>query len=394
MVAFTKMGLAASALLSSAIAHPGDSHEQKMHEAMRNHATAYKAKSALDACASDSQHQALMARNVQRRAEQAEALRQKRGINVSSKKLRRDLATLEAFEAVNHNMTGKLNYDPNTPVFLIFGANTSSIVTPEITDGPYYVTGEAIRKNVKEEQYSDGVDLYLEVQYIDINNCQPVPGIYVDTWGANATGVYSGISTDGNYAADGYDSTYLRGIQPTDKDGVASFETIFPGHYEGRATHTHILAHMNVTVFPNNTISSTNNITHIGQVFYPESLRSAVEAIEPYASNTQAVTSNDDDMWSIVQADTYYDPFPEFIYLGNDVSDGLMAWIQIGVNTSANYIDGDYYSVAAQLWADGGHVNSDSSFGGGGEMGGNGTMNGTGSAMPSGSAVPSGAPSS
>ncbi|KAI7373679.1 hypothetical protein KC336_g20354, partial [Hortaea werneckii] len=90
MVAFTKMGFAASALLSSAIAHPGDSHEQKMHEAMRNHATAYKAKNSLDACASDSQHQALMARNVQRRAEQAEALRQKRGISVSSKKLRRD----------------------------------------------------------------------------------------------------------------------------------------------------------------------------------------------------------------------------------------------------------------------------------------------------------------
>lgn len=82
MVAFTKLGFAASALLSTAIAHPGDSHEQKMHEAMRNHATAYKAKSSVDACASDSQHQALMARNVQRRAEQAEALRQKRGISV------------------------------------------------------------------------------------------------------------------------------------------------------------------------------------------------------------------------------------------------------------------------------------------------------------------------
>ncbi|GAB1736472.1 hypothetical protein NU219Hw_g7622t1 [Hortaea werneckii] len=375
MVAFTKLSFAASALISSAIAHPGDSHEQKMHEAMRNHATAYKAKSSLDACASDSQHQALMARNVQRRAEQAEALRQKRGISVSSKKLRRDLATLEAFEAVNHNMTGKLDYDQNTPEFQIFGANTSSIVTPEVTDA---MASICIWK-------------FSTSTSTTVSRCRAFTSTL---GGANATGVYSGISVDGNYAADGYDSTYLRGIQPTDNDGVASFETIFPGHYDGRATHTHILAHMNVTVLPNNTISSTNNITHIGQVFYPESLRSAVEAIEPYASNTQAITSNDDDMWSIVQADTYYDPFPEFIYLGDDVSDGLMAWIQIGVNTSANYIDDDYYSVAAQLWADGGHVNTDSSFSGGGEMGGNGTMNGTGSAMPSGSAVPSGSPPS
>lgn len=52
-----------------------------------------------------------------------------------------------------------------------------------------------IRKNVKEDKYSDGVDLYLEVQYIDIETCEPVPGVYVDIWNANATGVYSGIYT-------------------------------------------------------------------------------------------------------------------------------------------------------------------------------------------------------
>lgn len=86
------------------------------------------------------------------------------------------------------------------------------MVTPEVTDGPYYVTGEIIRQNVKEPIYCDGVDLHLEVQYIDIETCQPVEGIYVDIWNANATGVYSGISTSGNYAADGYNSTYLRSV--------------------------------------------------------------------------------------------------------------------------------------------------------------------------------------
>jgi len=128
----------------------------------------------------------------------------------ASKKFRRDLATLEAFEAINHNQTGIKNYDINTPEHFIFGANTSAIVTPEVTDGPYYVTGESIRKNVKEALYSEGVDVYLEAQYIDIETCEPVPNIYVDIWNANATGVYSGISTSGNYAAGGYNSTYLR----------------------------------------------------------------------------------------------------------------------------------------------------------------------------------------
>lgn len=29
-----------------------------------------------------------------------------------------------------------------------------------------------------------------------------------------------------------------------------------------------------------------------------------------------------------------YDPFPEFLYLGEDISDGLFAWKQIGLNVS------------------------------------------------------------
>ena len=99
---------------------------------------------------------------------------------------------------------------------MLFGANTSSILTPEVTDGPYYVTGEVIRQNVKEALYSDGVDLHLEVQYIDVETCEPVPDVAVDIWGANATGVYSGISVSGNYATGGYNSTYLRYVTLTE----------------------------------------------------------------------------------------------------------------------------------------------------------------------------------
>lgn len=88
-------------------------------------------------------------------------------------------------------------------------------------------------------------------------------------------------------------------------------------------------------------------------------------------------------MWDVVQAGTTYDPFPEYIYLGEDVTDGLMAWIQIGVDVEADYTDDEYYATAAHLWADGGHEEENALMmgGGDGEMGGNGTMNGT---MPEG----------
>jgi protocatechuate 3,4-dioxygenase beta subunit len=83
-----------------------------------------------------------------------------------------------------------LDFNDKTSAAEIFGGNTSAILAPTVTDGPYYIWGEVQRSNTKEEEYSNGVDVYLEVQYIDVNTCKPVPGAFVDIWNANATGVY------------------------------------------------------------------------------------------------------------------------------------------------------------------------------------------------------------
>ncbi|KAF2029184.1 aromatic compound dioxygenase [Setomelanomma holmii] len=380
--------IAATSLISSVAAHPGETHDHAKIKREIDVRTlrASAAKRSLGACENSFKHRSLMERSMNRRAAALNKLRQKRGISVSStntlrdsKKYRRDLAELQEFETIDHNMTGIDNYTPNTLASDIFVANTSCILAPEVTDGPYYVTGELIRQKVKEDQV--GIDLYLEVQYVDVTTCDPVTGLYIDIWNCNATGVYSGVES----GQGGLNSTFLRGVQESDEDGVVAFETIFPGHYEGRAVHTHLLTKTNVTVRSNGTTGSDGAVTHIGQLFWPEDLISAVEATEPYASNTVAYTSNDEDMWSIVQADAEYDPFPQFVYLGEDITDGLMAWIQIGINATADYTDGDYYNVAATYQAGGGVANADSGFTGG--AGGNGTMNGT---MPSG-AAPSGA---
>lgn len=98
--------------------------------------------------------------------------------------------------------------------------------------------GEYVRENVIEDQ--EGVDTILDYQVIDVDTCEPVPDVYLEMWHCNATGVYSGIVAGGNGdQADeaNYDTTFLRGIQQTDEDGVAQFETIFPGHYLSRTNH-------------------------------------------------------------------------------------------------------------------------------------------------------------
>lgn len=263
-----------------------------------------------------------------------------------------------------------------TPLETVFGANSSCILSPEITAGPYYIVGEYLRSNVIETEFCDGVPLFLEVQYVDVSTCNGVPNLATDVWNCNATGVYSGVSSQA-----GLNTTFLRGIQITDHDGVVQFETIFPGHYEGRATHTHLLTHANASVSSNGTIQVYNSpVQHIGQLFWPEDLREEVEALAPYNTNTVEVTTNEEDMWSVLQADESYDPFPQYVYLGDSVQDGIFAWIQIGINTTADYTSDEYYGVAGYLASDGGHA-LDSGIGGGG--GG-----GQGGQPPSGSGTP------
>lgn len=389
MVAFSKLTTTLALTAGVALAHPGEHHDNEhiRREIEVRDLTAAHGARALSQCANSATARRMKQRSVQRRADIVEKLRAERGIKANPKKYRRDLAALQEWETVNHNMTGTYDYDMFTALETVFDANTSCVLAPEVTDGPYYVVGEYFRSNVKEAEYSDGVDVFLEVQYVDINDCSPVRNVAVDIWNANATGVYSGIYTSGNYAADGLNSTYLRGVQLSDHEGVVQFETIFPGHYDGRATHTHLLAHTNATLLPNGTISVWNKpVAHIGQLFYPEDLRSAVEEVYPYNTNTVTVTTNDEDMWTIVQADAAYDPFPQFVYLGDDIADGLFAWIQIGINASADYQTDEYYNVAAYLDEDGGHE-SESGFSVGGSSGGDGG-NGTAptGAMPSGAA--------
>lgn len=74
-------------------------------------------------------------------------------------------------------------------------------------------------------------------------------------------------------------------------------------------------------------------------------MRAEVEATYPYTLNTQPLTTNDEDKWSIISADENFDPIPQFVYLGDSIEDGLFAWIQIGINGSADYTDNEYYGV-------------------------------------------------
>lgn len=189
-----------------------------------------------------------------------------------------------------------------------------------------------------------GVDIILDYQVVDINTCEPIPELYLEIWHCNSTGVYSGVNANGNGNGDesNIDTTFLRGIQPTDADGVAQFESLFPGHYTGRTPHIHVMAHTNVTIYDNKTLGNTDiYASHIGQAFFDQALITEVELNEPYTSNTQPLTLNEDDFILAQEAATDgSDPLMQYTLLGETVAEGLFAWLAFGVDASiSNHIE-------------------------------------------------------
>ncbi|KAE9964255.1 hypothetical protein BLS_008512 [Venturia inaequalis] len=364
---FSKLSavLVGALLVQNIASHPGHDHSAEIaaREAYLNQAT----RRSLDHCSEKLKTRGIHKRNLARRSALAKDLRKKRGLTQAPYLKARDIAT---YAATSHHSNA--TYSLDTAESDIFSQNSSCILDPEVTQGPYYVSGEYIRKDITEDQ--EGIPLHAEFQVIDVNTCEPVPNFYLDYWHCNATGVYSGVVSNGNGDTSdttNLNKTFLRGIQATDDEGVVSFDGHFPGHYTSRATHIHILGHSNVSIASNNTLSNQGKMSHVGQVFFDQDLITEADTIAPYSSNTQEVTLNADDSIA-TQASVDIDPFMEYVLLGDDLSDGLLAWTSIGVNMSASYD----ITAAATIYASGGVANANSMGGGPGGPGGNMTTPG------------------
>ena len=127
----------------------------------------------------------------------------------------------------------------------------------------------------------------------------------------------------------------LARLQKTDKDGVVTFDTLFPGHYDSLATHYHNIAHFNATLFPNNTITG-GTIPRIGQIFWDQEIINTVESTFPYNTNDIPIMPNAKDRVVGVETEnSEADPMLNYAYLGDRVADGIFAWITVAVNVSA-----------------------------------------------------------
>ncbi|WP_221090439.1 intradiol ring-cleavage dioxygenase [Deinococcus aquaedulcis] len=160
------------------------------------------------------------------------------------------------------------------------------VVRPAMTEGPYFVDGEPRRSDIRKDsqtgRLSTGVPLKLEfvTSRVAAGGCTPRAGVLVDVWHCDALGTYSGVA--------GNSGDVLRGSQVTNAQGRASFTTVYPGWYPGRAVHIHFkLRPLNAAG------QATGEFT--SQLFFPESVNAAVFARAPYSQKGKADTPNAQD---------------------------------------------------------------------------------------------------
>ena len=157
------------------------------------------------------------------------------------------------------------------PAAVASGA-VSCVLTPEQTEGPYYIAREKVRRNITDGR--PGTPLLLRAFVVNASTCKAIKNAAVDIWHADAEGVYSGF---GEGAAS---RTFMRGIQRTNAKGLALFRTVYPGWYQGRTVHIHVKVHLG------------GNVVHTGQLYFPDAVTDAVYRKAPYNSRPNRSTRN------------------------------------------------------------------------------------------------------
>jgi len=188
------------------------------------------------------------------------------------------------------------------------GGSNACTLYPEQAAGPFYLDLDQLRSDITEGKSGAPLRVVVRVQS---EACAPLKDLAVDLWHCDAEGVYSGFPGQlGDIDTTG--QTFLRGTQVTDADGIAQFDSIYPGWYPGRTTHIHFKVHT----------SSTTEAT--SQLYFPEGVTTEIYAVAPYDARGQKDTPNDLD-------GVTGGALPPLAMMSGDANSGYVATIVVNV---------------------------------------------------------------
>lgn len=194
-------------------------------------------------------------------------------------------------------------------------SSSTCAVAPTETRGPYpdqtgMINNPAFyRRDITEGR--PGTPLALTLTVVNASSgCSAISAANVEIWQCDASGNYSEYSQPG---FNGAGQTFLRGVQTSDASGRVVFNTVYPGWYQGRATHIHVDVWVGGRL-----VKST-------QIAFPESTSAEVYRQGVYASKGQNNTTNAND-------NVFSDGVSlEMATVSGSPSSGYSASLQIGV---------------------------------------------------------------
>ena len=159
----------------------------------------------------------------------------------------------------------------------------SCVLTPELTEGPVlHPRREGAPEHHRGQARRAARAPPRRARRVDVPRPRGGDGRYLALRRRrHLLGLHRAPSTGGRRAAGAAPTdkrTFLRGIQPTNAQGVATFQTIYPGWYRGRAVHIHVKVHLG------------GNVVHTGQLFFSDALTDTVYKRSPVQRRARTAT--------------------------------------------------------------------------------------------------------
>ena len=164
------------------------------------------------------------------------------------------------------------------------------VLRPEQTEGPFFVEERLNRSDIRSDPGTGTVKpgaplrITFRVSRVDGSACTPVAGAQVHVWHCDAAGAYSDVR---DWHGSTVGQKFLRGHQVTDANGLATFTTIYPGWYQGRAVHIHFKVRT--------AEQSKRGRDFTSQIYFDEAVSDKVFARPPYASRGKRDVRNEQD---------------------------------------------------------------------------------------------------
>jgi protocatechuate 3,4-dioxygenase beta subunit len=161
-------------------------------------------------------------------------------------------------------------------------AAPTCVVKPALTEGPYFVDEKLNRSDIRLDPSNNStkpgalLKVNFRVSRVGTSGaCTALTGATVDVWHCDAGGLYSDVSTNQTVG-----QKFLRGYQTTDANGAAGFTTIYPGSYQGRAVHIHLMIR-------------SGGQTFTSQLFFDDNFTDQIYAQSPYRSGSRTLNAQD-----------------------------------------------------------------------------------------------------